>query len=181
MRGAHFRKIDRVAPGRASVFGFSMHWESEGRNIMARDTKQSTVTADASLKEGIDQKYPGVTWVSQGQPYTTAQIDALLDKRIAANKESDQKHADWLASCAAAKLVMQETSPVIRSVEQRIRAEVGSDPAGLATFGLKPLKKGKRTAQSKAQAAEKAVATRKRNGTGGAAESPAPPVTIGKQ
>ncbi len=132
---------------------------------MSRNTKQSTVTADASLKQGIDQKYPGTTWIVQGQPYTTAQLDALLDKRVAANKESDQKHADWLGSCAAAKLVMQQTSPVIRSVEQRIRAEVGSDPAALAVFGLKPLKKGKRTAQSKAQAAEKAVATRKRTGT----------------
>jgi len=147
---------------------------------MSRTTKQSTVTADASLKEGIDQKYPGTTWVSQGQPYTTAQIDALLDKRIAANKESDQKYADWLGSCAAAKLLMEQTSPVIHSVEQRIRAEVGSDPAGLATFGLKPLRKGKRTAQSKAQAAEKAVATRKRNGTK-PAQSPPPAVTIAKE
>jgi hypothetical protein len=165
MRCAHLRKIDRTPKRRASFFGFSMHWESEERrNPMSRDTKQSTVTADAALKQGIDQKYPGTTWVVQGQPYTTAQIDALLDKRIAANKESDQKHADWLGSCDAAKLVMRQTSPIVRAVEQRIRAENGNDPAALAEFGLKPLKKGKRTAQSKAQAADKALATRKRHG-----------------
>jgi hypothetical protein len=135
---------------------------------MSRDTKQSTAAADNALKAGIDQKYAGTTWVVQGQAYTTAQVEALLDKRVAANQASDQKRADWLGS---AKLVMQQTDPVVRSVEQRIRAEVGNDPAALAAFGLKPLKKGKRTAQSKAQAAEKAAATRKRH------ESPAPPVT----
>ena len=142
---------------------------------MPRNTKQSTVAADTSLKDGIDQKYPGTTWIVLGQPYTTAQLDALLDKRIAANKVSDQKHADWLGSCDAAKLVMQQTSPVLRSVEQRIRSEVGNDPAALAVFGLKPIKKGKRTAQSKAQAAEKATATRKGR------QSAAPPVTPAKQ
>lgn len=130
---------------------------------MSRDTKQSIIAADNALKEGIGQKYAGTTWIVQGQPYTTAQVGALLDKRIAANEDSDHKHADWLGSCDAAKSVMQQTSPVVRAVEQRIRAESGNDPAVLGAFGLKPQKKGRRTAQSKAQAAEKAVATRKRH------------------
>lgn len=151
---------------------------------MSRNTKQSRIASDASLKNGIDTKYAGATWLVQGQPYTTPQVDAVLDRRIAANEDSDQKHADWRSACATSKNVMQQTAPVVHAVEQRIRAECGNDPAALAVFGLKPTRTGRRTAKEKAQAAEKAVATRKRHDTMGsvqkkeadqaAAEAPTP-------
>jgi hypothetical protein len=161
---------------------------------MSRNTKQTQIASDTSLKEGIDQKYAGATWLIQGQPHTTADVDAVLDKRIEANKESDTAHADWRTACATAKTVMHDTAPVVHAVEQRIRAECGNDPAALAVFGLKPVKKRTRTVKEKAQAADKAVATRKRHDTMGsvqkkeadkaAAETPAPapaPATPPKQ
>jgi hypothetical protein len=137
---------------------------------MSKSTKQEVIASDAALQTGLTQKYPNAAWAVGTQQYTTTQVAALLTQRINDNKASDTAHADWLASCAKAKVTMQQTAPVIHAVEQRVRAECNNDPSALAVFGLEPTKKGKKSAQVKAQAAEKSVATRKKNNTLGAAQ-----------
>jgi hypothetical protein len=137
---------------------------------VAKNTKQDHIANDSALQQGIDSKYPSTTWVVGQDSYTTAQIDAVLQKRIAANKASDLAHAAWLAACATATSTMGQTASVVHAVEQRIRAECNNDTGALAVFGLKPVKKGKKSAQVKAKAAEKSAATRKKNNTMGAAQ-----------
>lgn len=137
---------------------------------MGKNTKQDLIVNDTALQQGIDQKQPNTTWVVGPDQYTTAQIDAVLQKRIAANKASDLAHAAWLAACATATTTMEQTAPVVHAVEQRIRAECNNDAGALAVYGLKPTKKGQKSAQVKAQAAKKSAATRKKNNTMGAAQ-----------
>ena len=150
--------------------GFAESASTSRRSPVAKHTKQDHIANDTALQQGIDQKYPGTTWVVGQDSYTTAQVDAVLQKRIAANKASDLAHAAWLAACATATSTMEQTAPVVHAVEQRIRAECNNDTGALAVFGLKPVKKGKKSAQVKAQAAEKSAATRKKNNTMGAAQ-----------
>jgi hypothetical protein len=137
---------------------------------MSKNTKQTIIASDTALKEGLLQKYPNATWTVAKQQVTTPQVVTLLDQRIADNKASDLAHTAWLGACATAKATVQQTRPVIHGVEQHIRAEVGNDPAALGVFGLKPTRKGQKTAKVKAQAAEKSAATRKKNNTMGAAQ-----------
>lgn len=137
---------------------------------MAKNTKQDLIVNDTAFQQGIDLKQPNTTWVVGGNTYTTAQIDAVLQKRIAANKASDLAHAAWLAACATATSTMEQTAPTVHAVEQRIRAECDNDAGALAAYGLKPTKKGKKSAQVKAQAAAKSATTRKKNNTMGAAQ-----------
>jgi hypothetical protein len=137
---------------------------------VSKNTKQAIIASDTALQKGLDSKYSTATWTVAGQPYTTAQVDALLQKRIADNEASDTAHATWLGSCASAKATMQQTNPVIRAVQSRIRGEVGNDAGALAVFGMKPTKTGKKSAQVKAQAVVKSAATRKKNNTMGAAQ-----------
>jgi hypothetical protein len=137
---------------------------------MSKNTKQAIIASDTALEKGLTSKYPNATWTVAGQPYTTAQVNALLQERIADNEASDTAHATWLGACATAKATMLQTNPVIRVVQSRIRGEVGNDAGALAVFGMKPTKKGKKTAQVKAQAVEKSAATRKKNNTMGAAQ-----------
>jgi hypothetical protein len=189
MRGAQLRKIDRSAEGAASDFAFSMHWEgkeagadeftagpsprlqlSNRRTVVSKSTKQEVIASDTALSKGITLKYPNATWTVANQQVTTQQVVSLLQKRIADNEASDLAHTAWLGACATATATMQQTNPAIHGVEQHIRADVGNDPAALGVFGLKPTKKGKKSAQVKAQAAEKSKATRKKNNTMGAAQ-----------
>jgi hypothetical protein len=137
---------------------------------VAKNTKQDLIVNDTALQQGIDLKQPNTTWVVGQTPYTTPQIDVVLQKRIAANKASDLAHAAWLAACATATSTMEQTAPVVHAVEHRIRAECDNDAAALAVYGLKPTKKGQKSAKVKAQAAEKSAATRKKNNTMGAAQ-----------
>lgn len=137
---------------------------------MAKNTKQDLIVNDTALQQGIDQKQASTTWVVGANQYTTAQIDAVLQKRIAANKASDLAHAAWLAACATATSTMEQTAPIVHAVEQRIRAECDNDAGALAVYGLKPVKKGRKSAKVKAQAADKSAATRKKNNTMGAAQ-----------
>ena len=150
--------------------GFAESESTSRRSPVAKQTKQDHIASDTALQQGIDQKYPSTTWVVGQDSYTTAQVDAVLQKRIAANKASDLAHAAWLAACATATSTMEQTAPTVHAVEQRIRAESNNDAGALAVFGLKPVKKGKKSAQVKAQAAVKSAATRKKNNTMGAAQ-----------
>lgn len=137
---------------------------------MSKKTKQSTIASDTSLKEGLLQKYPNETWTVAKQQVTTTQVVGMLDQRIADNKASDLAHTAWRGACATAGQTMQQTRPVIHGVVQHIRADVGNDPGALGVFGLKPTLTGHKSVQVKAQAAEKAAATRKKNDTMGAAQ-----------
>lgn len=137
---------------------------------MSKNTKQAIIASDSALQKGLTSKYPNATWTVAGQPYTTTQVNALLQERIVENEASDTAHATWLGACATAKATMQKTTPVIRAVQSRIRGEVGNDAGALAVFGMKPVKQGKKSAQVKAQAVEKSAATRKKNNTMGAAQ-----------
>lgn len=151
-------------------------------------TKQATptsnadrTTADRLLEQGLLKRIPNLALTILGQPYTTADVKALLDKRIAAVDAVVQAHGALKSAVAAMRELFAQSRPVILAVKRFIRIQFENDAAALADFGMTPGTRKVQTAEEKAQATAKRLATRKQRGLAGkkaqkaaaAAETPA--------
>jgi hypothetical protein len=155
-------------PFRSSTPGERACWPTTGETPT---TKQATPTsnadrtaADRELEQGLLKRLPNLALTILGQPYTAANVTALLDKRIAAVDAVVQAHGALTAAIAAMRDLLAQSRPVILAVKRFIRIQYENDAAALADFGMKQSTKKVLTAEEKAQATAKRLATRKQRG-----------------
>jgi hypothetical protein len=120
--------------------------------------------ADRQLKQGLLKRLPNLALTILGQPVTTANVTAILDKRIAAVDAAVQAHGAWQAAVQAVRDLFAQSRAVILAVKRYVRIQYENDAAALADFGMKPSTRKVLTAEEKAQATAKRLTTRKQRG-----------------
>lgn len=143
-------------------------WPTTGATPTPKQTPPTSnadrTTADRQLKQGLLKRLPNLALTILGQPYTTANVTALLDKRIAAADAAVQAHGALKAAVQALRDLFAQTRPIILAVKRYIRIQFENDAAALADFGMTPGTRKVQTAEEKAQATAKRLATRKQHG-----------------
>jgi hypothetical protein len=155
-------RFDRPHPVRRAC------WPTTGATPTPKQTPPTSnadrTAADRQLKQGLLKRLPNLALTILGQPYTTAAVTALLDKRIAAADAAVQAHGALQAAVQALRDLFAQTRPVVLAVKRYIRIQYENDAAALADFGMKQSTKKALTAEEKAQATAKRLATRKQHG-----------------
>ncbi len=129
--------------------------------------KSDLLAAYTALKSGIQNELPDASFVVQGQTISRDDLLTKVQGRIdAANKTNAARTA--LHLCVEAEHeVDQGVKPIRAAIKQLVQSRYGKDSALLQKFGFTEDRRAKRSAQSKAQAADKARATREALGTKG--------------
>ena len=135
-------------------------------------------TALAQNQKAIDgvEKYLAhtKTLVVAGTSYTPASLTAVLQAEIDGDKTADAGRAQYRQQVVAARLARSKGRALRKGLKTYLLNNFGSDAVqALEDFGFSPPKTAVRTAKSKAQAVDKAEATRAAHkGTTGAQVPP---------
>jgi hypothetical protein len=123
----------------------------------------SAIVADEKAMAGVD-KYLGSTTVQlQGKPYTAAAIKAVLQAEIDVTKALDQSKAEVRQEVANARPVRASARAMRKALGKYILSAFGTAAVQVFDdFGIPvPKAAGPKTAEVKADAIRKAVATKK--------------------
>ncbi len=134
---------------------------------MTNQTTQDQNASDLALIAGIAKRAPNVVWTLLGQQYTGPQLTTLIQSRVTARQKSAAAHTAWIQAADDAKALTQQTSPILRAFQKVVEGQFANDATALGDFGLSAPKKAQKPVKVKAQAADKAAATRKSNNTMG--------------
>jgi hypothetical protein len=102
-----------------------------------------------------------------GATYTTADLVKLFERRIDAADAATAAYGKWLDAVKADHDELARTAIAVRALKDTLRAMFATQAETLAEVGLTPRKVGKRTVETKLQAAARARATREARGTMG--------------
>jgi len=128
-------------------------------------TKQNHVqlkNGDQALLDGLKAQEPTLAPFTIAESVVkTADVVAMLEKRIAAADAVPPAKAAWHDAVKAAQAARTSTETTVSGVRQALLGIFGTSTQKLAAFGLKPRKaRTPPTAEKKAAAAAKAKATR---------------------
>ncbi len=131
-------------------------------------TKVNTEAQLQTLVSGILANIDSGSSLSiNSETYTTADLVARLQERIAAAEKTKASKNQWHADVQSERQVEAALRPLVRGMQKYVESRYGDDSAKLAEFGFTPRKPRKVTARAKADAAVKAQATRKARNTVG--------------
>jgi hypothetical protein len=135
---------------------------------MSRINKAIRTHEDTLLREGILIHLSTGSLPLDGKDVTAPDIVPKLDERIAAEKTTAVKRAEYLAAVAAERAVVQATAVFVSMVRQALRLKFKSQGDVLAQLGLQPRKQPRKldTAETTTMVARQ-QATRKARGTMG--------------
>jgi hypothetical protein len=133
---------------------------TRGKNNQATQT-----AADQSLIDGFTKHAATlITLLVGGSTVKTSDLVTVLQARIAAIKAAIAAKAALMAAVAAMRAEMANTATLVSRARQALRVAFAGQADQLGDFGLQPPKvRTPPTAEQKAQAAAKALATRKAN------------------
>jgi hypothetical protein len=131
-----------------------------GANIPNKTTAQAL---NQKAIEGVDTYFANVkTLTLAGTTYTPTTLKAVLQDEIDGDKAADQIQAQYRQQVVAARLARAKARAARKGLKAYVLGTYGADAVQvLQNLGIpvpKPL--GQKTAKSKAQAADKAEATR---------------------
>jgi len=131
----------------------------------ASKTKVSVETRFQTLVEGLLANFAHVSSfeLSTGT-YTLDDLVGSLRRRIAAAEATKSAKTDWHTTVQTERQVDAELRPLRKQLQQYVAARFGAGSAKMAEFGFTPVKARKPKAQTKANAAGKATATKKARG-----------------
>jgi hypothetical protein len=131
----------------------------------ASKTKVSVETRLQTLVEGLLANFAHVSSfeLSTGT-YTLDGLVGSLRRRIAAAEATKSAKTDWHTTVQMERQVDAELRPLLKQLQQYVGARFGAGSPKMAEFGFPPAKPRKPKAQTKANAADKAKATRKARG-----------------
>jgi hypothetical protein len=156
--------------------------------ILGKNNQATQTAADQSMIDGfITHAATLVTLLVGGSTVKTSELVTVLQRRIAAIKTVIAAKATYLTAVAAMRAEFAESGPLVSGARQALKVAFAGHADLLGDFGLEPPKvRTPPTAEQKAEASARAVATRRANhpnagkkskGTtvpGGAAGTPKP-------
>jgi hypothetical protein len=125
--------------------------------------KQTAQALNQKAIAGIDTYFAHVkTLTLAGTKTPPVDLKATFQAEIDADVAADKAHAEYTQQVVAAKLARSKGRAARKNLKAYVLANYGSEAVQmLKDLGISAPKPASRTAESKAQAAEKAVATRK--------------------
>jgi hypothetical protein len=126
--------------------------------------KVTTQALNQTAIEGVDKYYAHVKSLTvAGTTYTPADLKAVLQAEIDANKALDQSRAQVNQQVVATRLARSKGSVTRKGLKAYILGTAGADAVQMIEdFGMSvPKKPGVKSAKAKALAADAAEATRK--------------------
>ncbi len=127
-----------------------------------RVTKQ---TNDGKLVQSLGKYYKSGTSLSlMGVDYRIPALQKMFNEHIAVTSTAEQAHVDLNAAVAAQDESEVAIRPIRRALFNVVKAKFGETSSTLLEFGFKPKKVAEKTAAVKADAAEKATATKAAGG-----------------
>jgi hypothetical protein len=125
-------------------------------------SKTTALEQNQKAIEGVDKYLAHTkTLVVAGTSYTPASLKAVLQAEIDGNKSVDSDRAQYKQQVVAARQARAKGRAVRKGLKGYLLTNFGSDAVQtFEDFGFTPPKTPVRTAKSKAQAVDKAVATR---------------------
>jgi hypothetical protein len=133
-------------------------------NRSDRPNKKTALALNQKAIEGIDTYFANVkTLTLAGTSYTPATLKAVLQAEIDADNAVDKVEAQYTQQVVAAQLARSKGRAARKALKAYVLGNYGADAVQmLKDLGIAvPKPKGVKTAESKAQGAEKATATRK--------------------
>ena len=118
-------------------------------------------------EKALRKVYGGKTITLQGQTLTGQAAADKCAQLIAAESAVDAANRTWRAAVATRNAMRKSAAPLFQSLQSLVQATYGKSSQTLAAFGFKPVEKGARSAEVKAQAVAKLRATRKARNTMG--------------
>jgi hypothetical protein len=135
------------------------------------DKRSKTARADrlATVIKAIGKELKDVDSLTlDGQDITPEALASALQEELDALRAVDHAWGVYLRAIGHEKDLKARNKPLLRDLEIYVRLRAGNNAVRLAPFHLEPPKKpGRKSAATKAAAAEKAVETRKLRGTMG--------------
>jgi hypothetical protein len=129
-------------------------------------TRSAQIAADQAMIAGVQKlltQYPSLHVGSQIM--TPAQIVQTLQNRIQAMQAAQVADAARMAAVKAVTDELDQTAGFEQSLRSVVQGMFSQSPDSLAVFGLKPRKIPTESAETRAAAVVKALATRKARGT----------------
>jgi hypothetical protein len=131
------------------------------------DTTYKFATLIAGIVAGINKRLAGKTLHLLDHDFTDKELVAVFQPVLdtaAAEKEADAKRTAAITKARDARVA---ATPFLRALKPMLQSMYGSNAEALADFGLHEPKRRTAPPAVKAEAAKKAVATRKALGTKG--------------
>jgi len=153
---------------------------------MSAPNRSEQQAQDAKVILGIQKDLLSVPTLSlAGQAITPADLEKLVQSRIDSANAIAPAKVQWSAAVQAYRALDTQVTPILRALRAYLINAHGPTSPVLADFGFSPSKTAVKTPEVKAEAAEKALATRKARNTLGKQQkknikgtvSPAAPAT----
>jgi hypothetical protein len=130
------------------------------RSKTARESQLS------NMVKAIGTQLSDVTsMIMHGKEYTPASLKALLQEELDAMAKTRQATAARTDAVRRERVLTARNKPVLDAFHDYLVARHGAESVTLKTFSFSPRRKGKKTVEVKAKAAEKAKETRTKLGT----------------
>ena len=129
----------------------------ENRVIKQSNDKKIVVSLGKFYKSGTSLSLIGLD-------YRIPALQKLFSDHIAITDKAAQAHLDLNAAVAKQAESEAAIRPVRRALASAVKAKFGESSSAVAEFGFKPVKVPEKTAAVKAEAAEKANATKAAGG-----------------
>jgi hypothetical protein len=121
--------------------------------------------------EGLGTRFqPSQTLVLDGQSYLVSQLQQMVRDELDAMAEVSSLTSRRASAVKKERSVRTRNKPVLMALGNLVRNQFGPDLRALAAFALEPRKKGYKSPEVMAKAAEKAKRTRESLGTMGKAQ-----------
>jgi len=120
----------------------------------------------ASIVRSIEQRMAKVaSMMMHGKTYTPAQLKALLQEELDAMANTRRATAARRAAVIEERRITARNKAVLEAFEAYLVNQHGAESQELTLFTFTPRRKGKKSADTKAKAVERAADTRTRLGT----------------
>jgi len=129
-----------------------------------KTSKKSLLMSIQELIAGIEKHFASASLIVANQAYTGTQLVAVLQPLADALSATTASKAAWQSDVAAERKAFTQADEFLALLHQAIYAAYGNAVASLADFGLAPRTRTTPTAEVKAAAAQKALATKKARG-----------------
>jgi hypothetical protein len=130
-------------------------------------SKVVTVSKLKAYKSGLQQLFAKKTLVINGQSYKAEAIEQMLQNQIDAMQQVDASHAAWEDAIVTERKGAVSIAELVSGITSFVIATFGTSSTNLAVFGITPRRKPARSVQSKVDAIDQALATRKARRTMG--------------
>jgi hypothetical protein len=133
-----------------------------------KPTKATLEQRARSLIAGTQKHFPNATLAFAGATFTTAALVQILQSLIDVIAGADTAHASWEDALKSMEDGKAKSVPIVRAYQSYVVNRFGNAPSMLADFGIEPRKSpAPLTAEQKAAAAAKRLATRQARHTMG--------------